>query len=261
MLSDGTDLYEDPALYELEHANYRGDLAFYRLVAAQARPPAILELGCGLGRVAFELAAAGYSVTGLELAPEMLAKCERRRLQLPRDVRQRVQLQLGDARHHRDPPARYGAVIAPFNLLQHQDATGLAELLRAARASLVEEGRFACDLFAPLAVDAELDDADFTGLENRPLSRDGGTLLVDRRECYDRASAVLTTLIRHRRLRADGSLAGSEQRTVCRRQWTHDQLSRALAAAGFVAIDCYGDVDLTPYHPAAPRIMLVARRG
>jgi SAM-dependent methyltransferase len=260
MLADGTDLYQNPALYELEHGSYRGDLPFYRMVAGQAQPPVILELGCGLGRVTFELAAAGYAVTGVDAVPAMLVEIERRLTELPPAVRQRVRVQNGDARNYRHPSTHHGAVLAPFNLLQHQDATGLTAVLQTAHANLVEGGLFACDLFAPLPTDAVLEDVDFTGADRHPLPQDGGTLLVDRREHYDREKALLTTTIRCRMLRPDDSLAGTEQRTLCRRQWTRDQLLQALAAARFDVVSCYGDIDFTPCHSLAPRIMLIAKK-
>lgn len=261
MLGDGTDLYQDPRLYQLEHGGQRSDLAFYLAVAARARPQTVLELGCGTGRVTLELARAGYLVTALDAEPAMLEWLRHDLLELPRTIVDRVRIRTGDARTFRDDERSFGSVIAPFNLLQHLDEAGLTDLLHNARAQLAESGRFACDLFAPLATDARVDDADFTGAERHPLPRNGGTLLVDRRERYDRSERLLTTTIRCQALRPDGTLAGSELRRLCRRQWTHDQLSQALAAADFAIEACHGDVDLTPYHPAAPRMMFIARRG
>jgi len=259
VLVDGTDLYENPQLYELEHGSYRGDFAFYLAVAARAQPQTVLELGCGTGRITLELARAGYLVTGVDAVPAMLERLRHNMFELSRDIVARIRIRPGDACNYREQGKRFGLVIAPFNLLQHLDEAGLTDLLRNARAQLADTGRFACDLFAPMPTSTTLDEPDFSGLERRALPRSAGTLLVDRRERYDRSQRVLTTTVRCRRLGADDSLVGSEQRTLCRRQWTRDQLLQVFATAGLVVEACYGNVDLSPWQVDSPRIMIIAR--
>lgn len=59
------DFYDGP--------EYRQDqLALYRRLAAEAGPD-VLELGCGTGIIAIDLARAGCRVTGLDIDPDMLA--------------------------------------------------------------------------------------------------------------------------------------------------------------------------------------------
>ena len=58
-------------LYDLDLVEDPGDLDLYLALAARTGGP-ILELGCGTGRVAVPLAAAGHEVTAVDIDPAML---------------------------------------------------------------------------------------------------------------------------------------------------------------------------------------------
>lgn len=69
--------YASPGLYDLEHTEPEPDIGFFVGLAESWKPRRILEIGCGNGRVTLPIARAaaawGGAVTGLEIAPEMLA--------------------------------------------------------------------------------------------------------------------------------------------------------------------------------------------
>ena len=60
-------------LYDVDLLEDPGDLDLYLALAARTGGP-LLELGCGTGRLAVALAAAGYAVTGVDRDPAMLAR-------------------------------------------------------------------------------------------------------------------------------------------------------------------------------------------
>jgi SAM-dependent methyltransferase len=66
----------DPEFYEMLHQGSEGDLQFYRQVCQGAQ--SVLELGCGAGRVALELARQGLFVHGLDNNQDMLDLLGRR---------------------------------------------------------------------------------------------------------------------------------------------------------------------------------------
>ena len=58
--------------HDVECGAYKGDLALWRELAAGAGSP-ILDLGCGTGRVALDLARQGHAVHGLDLDLELVS--------------------------------------------------------------------------------------------------------------------------------------------------------------------------------------------
>lgn len=96
-----------------------GDIDVYAHLAPAGA--SVLELGAGSGRVAFALAERGFDVTGVDIAPAMLAKAEARRLALDPAVAARVRFRLGDMTALRIDQA-FDAVVCPFFTLAHVPA-------------------------------------------------------------------------------------------------------------------------------------------
>lgn len=96
-----------------------GDVDLYAgLAPAGGR---ILELGAGSGRVTFALAARGFRVTGIDIAPAMLAQAQAQLATLDADVAARVRLKLGDMTALRLDEL-FDAVVCPFFTLAHVPA-------------------------------------------------------------------------------------------------------------------------------------------
>ena len=66
---------EEVEYYDLEVSDWPGEIEFYKSLALGIKDNggAILELGCGTGRVTLQLAGMGVQVTGLDFSPSMLA--------------------------------------------------------------------------------------------------------------------------------------------------------------------------------------------
>jgi SAM-dependent methyltransferase len=63
--------------HDVECGSYVEDLPLWRSLAAEHGDP-VLDVGAGTGRVALDLAAAGYQVTALDRDPELIASLESR---------------------------------------------------------------------------------------------------------------------------------------------------------------------------------------
>lgn len=138
--------------HDVECGAYAGDLALWRELAATS-DGAVLELGCGTGRVALDLARAGHDVVGLDSEPELVAEVERRA------AAEEISLEAirGDVRRF-DLARLFDLVIAPMQLIHLLGgADGRAGLLASAQAHLTPGGRLAVALLAAEALRPPVD--------------------------------------------------------------------------------------------------------
>ncbi len=249
------DLYGDPWLYDLQHDGYRDDLHFYRRLA-EDQAGAVLELGAGTGRVTLALAALGLPVVAVEPHPAMRARAAQRlhaAAEHDPGLAARIRLIDADARTLA-LEERFALVLAPFNTLMHlerlddQDAA-----LTRAREHLDDGGAFACDVYVPrLGNDAVVRaEPAWSGLAGEQAD-----LLV-----WQHHDPVQQVVLSHQRLDevgADGLLR-RRRATLRQRYFQRFELERALRAAGFVDVRCYGDFDRGPVREASSVWAFVAR--
>lgn len=249
------DLYDDPEFYDLLHAGYRDDLAFYRGLADDHGGP-VLELGAGSGRVTLALAQAGHAVLAVEPSPAMRARgaarlaaagCGERVTWIDADMRAL------------DLDATVPLAIAPFHALMHlptlddQDAA-----LRAVNRHLGPGGAFATDVFVPRFGAAGT--AGAAGAAGAPgavrAERLGdGDLFVWQTD--DAANQVVVTEHRWDRVADDGGLL--RRRASLRQRYFHRfELERALRAAGFARVRTFGGFGRAPVTQTATSWVFLA---
>ena len=141
-------LYEDAALFDQLYRRRRQDVRFYVQIARRYGGP-VLELGCGSGRVAFELAQAGIEVLGIDTMPSMLQRARERSARLPQAARARVSFRRGDMRRLK-LGRTFRLVIAPFNAFTHlYTRRDLERALAGCRDHLAARGRLVFDVPMP----------------------------------------------------------------------------------------------------------------
>jgi SAM-dependent methyltransferase len=130
--------------HDVECASYAVDFEQWLTLAAEC-PGALLDIGCGTGRVALKLAAAGHDVTGLDSEPALVNALAAR----ARERGLRVHTAVGDARVF-DLGRTFSLVIAPMQVAQLMGgAPGRADMLRSVRRHLQPGGVFAAALADP----------------------------------------------------------------------------------------------------------------
>jgi SAM-dependent methyltransferase len=150
--------------HDVECGAYVADLPLWRELAGDAPGP-VLEIGAGTGRVALDLARAGFEVTALDRDGELLAELAARAAA----EGLRVATAAGDA-HDFDLGTRFGLIAAPMQIVQLLGDR--PAFLAAARRHLAEGGVVAIAFAGELeAFDPEEGDA---GLPEPDLGeRDG----------------------------------------------------------------------------------------
>ncbi len=133
-----------PALWqEVDFGSYDADLPLWEELADR-HPGPVLELGCGIGRIALRLARRGASVWGVDVDPELIetirAAAERERITLRAGCADVRELSIGRA---------FALILAPMQLAQELDAEGRRAMLARCAAHLLPGGVLAVALLDP----------------------------------------------------------------------------------------------------------------
>jgi ubiquinone/menaquinone biosynthesis C-methylase UbiE len=248
--------------YDLEYDAYDADLLFYTQYAARAAPgrkagAAVLDLGCGTGRVARALAAAGHRVTGVDGSPAMLARARARAdaAGLPlRLVHATLQALPGPA-----TLGRFDLALCAVNSFAY--LTTVAEqlaLLRQVYALLRPGGLLLLDL-TPVPPDGPMPDHDEVLHQGLWTRSDGTTVAKFVTGTWNPATQIHAVTWIYDVTDRDGVV----RRTLLPQPFRYlyrYEAEHLLARAGLPLGQVYGDYDLTPYAAGAERLLLVAQR-
>ena len=249
-------LYDSVPLYQAR----TGDVRFYVEEATAARG-AVLEVGCGTGRVLLPVARAGCEVTGIDASPAMLSRCADNLAAEPDAVRARVTLHEADARDF-DLGRELALVIAPFRIVQHLvTVDDQLRFLAAVRRHLAPGGRLVFDVFNPNfralvgAGGEEHEDTPATALpDGRTFRR---ATRVARVRWVEQVSEIE---IAYYVSPSTGEEARRFVQAFDMRWYLRAELEHLLARAGFRMLDAFGDWERAPLADASPEIVIRAER-
>jgi len=118
-------------------------VSFLRALAAEIGAATMLELGSGTGRLLLPLAESGFSVEGVEIAPEMVARMREE------DGADRIPVLIGDMADF-SLDNRFDIVFTAYNSFQHLTSQERQlECLRTAVRHLAPGGRLVLDAWLP----------------------------------------------------------------------------------------------------------------
>jgi SAM-dependent methyltransferase len=240
----------------------RPDLAYF-VQAARESGGAVLEVGCGTGRILIPTARAGVDITGLDLSPHMLAVCRQRLKAEPEQVRSRVRLEQGDMRHF-ELSRVFRLVTIPFRPFQHLTTVeDQLSCLDCIRRHLVDGGRLILDIFNPMLESLvhtnfgeEIPEMpEFSLPDGRRVSRN---YMITSRDVYNQVNYVeLIYYVTHPDGRRERLVQAFPMRYLFRFEAEH-----LLARAGFKLEQLYADYDKSPFGSQYPgELIFVAAKS
>jgi len=140
----------DESLVEIYDAFYttRKDIDFYVGYSRRIRGKT-LELGCGAGRVLIPTAMSGCEITGLDISPFMLKKCQEKIEQQPKKVEELIRIVEGNMVDF-NIDEKFSLVTTPFRPFQHLISTEeQRSCLECVHRHLGTGGLLILDLFHP----------------------------------------------------------------------------------------------------------------
>jgi SAM-dependent methyltransferase len=237
--------------YDLDLEGYADDVALYRALAEE-RGGAVLELGCGTGRVALALAVDDHEVVGVDNSPAMLDRAR------TKDAAHRVRWIEGDIRAL-DLARRFALVLAPLGVLQHLTTVDdVVATFQVIARHMEPDGIAVIDVEAPRAEDFEAGPQPL--LEHWTRTWQGGqvTKLVS-------VEGMPSLGLREVTWHFDQQLAeGPLRRHTARfalRSYTPAELELAGRLVGLTVVAVHGDYDGTPYDDAAQRLLMTFVAG
>jgi SAM-dependent methyltransferase len=239
----------------------RPDVSFFVELAREAPGP-VLELGCGTGRVLIPTARAGVNVVGVDTSAEMLAVCDRKLQDEPREVRSRVRLLQADMRQF-ELSQRFALVVIPFRPFQHLvEVDEQLACLECIRRHLQDDGKLIVDVFNPsltaltranLGVE-EVAEPEFTLPDGRRVVR---RQKIAARDLFKQVISVeLIYYVTYPDGRSERLVHAFSMRYFFRYEMEH-----LLERGGFTVEALYGNYEREPYDSTDPaELIFVARK-
>lgn len=239
--------------YDADFRDYHEDVPLVRELARRAGGP-VLELMCGTGRVLLPLAEAGFTLTGVDISPAMLAIA--RANLAAAGLLERVTLIEGDVRDVPLAPESFALAFVAVNSFMHlEEVRDQLAALANVRRALSRRGLLLIDLFNP---------------DPAEIAREDGRLVLDREYELDgrrvqkfiaiesEAAAQLSRVTYlYDESGPDGALARRTMRFTMRWLYRYE-LEHLLARAGYTLRNVYGSYDLDEYGSGSPRLIVVA---
>ena len=210
------------------------------------KPELVLDLGCGTGSMALELAARGYDMTGVDYSPEMLGVARDRAEEQGADILWLCQ----DMRELE----LYGTVdltVCCLDAINHlTDEYDLDKCLKLVHNYLIPDGLFVFDVNGKHKFE--------TVYSTNSYVMESDEAMCVWQNYYDEESQLCDFYITLFKEEDDGRYSRYDE-TQTERMYTLEKLRNMLTGAGFEPIGEYGGLNFEPVTDSSDRIYMVAR--
>lgn len=247
---DGGMLTAEQLAAELYHHSlpeWPGETAFYRELAREASALGpVLEVACGTGRIAIDLAQQGIPVTGFDLSKEMLGIARKASAGM-----QNVRWELADMRSF-DMGERYALVLIPGHSFQFMlTPANQVACLTCIRSHLIPGGKLVVHLdhqdLGWLWNLYKVDNGKFEARGEVPHPRSGNPISVSRAWSYEPCTQTASVSTILEECDAQGNLVQRWERgPVALHCIFRFEMEHLLARAGFTVLALYGSFERAP---------------
>jgi SAM-dependent methyltransferase len=222
----------------------RREADYVEMLLDLSAPAHLLDVPCGGGRLAVEMAGRGYRVTGVDIAAPLLDAARR-----SAEEHQVTAAFTAVERDMRDLPwtAEFDGAYCFWESFGLFDDAGNRAFLEAVAATLKPGSRFVFDTHV---VETALPRITF-----REWEWVSGTILVLEEREYDHHAG---TMIRHWTFIQGDRV---ERRSLPHRLYTYRELVALLESAGFTSCEGYTWLSLVPFMLGAPRLVMSALKA
>ncbi len=250
--------------YDSEYEHLRSiskDVDFY-VDCSRGTGGRTLELGCGTGRVLIPTAISGCEITGLDLSPHMLTKCQEKLDEQVAEVQQRVKLIQGNMTDFKTCET-YSLVTIPFRPFQHiVDLDEQKACLRCINEHLIPQGKLIFDIFHPYPprlvynnkYAEEIEDLPETQLpDGRKLRRTNRMAAFHRNLQYNDIELIYYVTYPD----------GREERLVQSfpmRYFYRYEMEHLLELCGFRVVELFGDFEKSDFSIDSPEMIFFAEK-
>jgi SAM-dependent methyltransferase len=252
-------------LYDLDLSVDPGDVELYLALAKRTGGP-ILELAVGSCRIAEPLAAAGYSVVGVDIDEAMLARGRARLATAGRGAAGRVQLIEADMTEAAENAAVRAsgpyelAVLALNSILILTTPARQRAVLSTMAQALAPGGVAVVDVWLPVPADLTAFDGRLS-LDWLRIDPETGHEVTKSSAAWFDPTSRLVTLVTTFEEGPPGTAPVRWTRQDALRMITADELIDYAADAGLQVEQLAGDHELGPMSPGSDRAVLLARKA
>lgn len=245
------DDYADPELYDWENQRVQPAEPFYLRLAQQAGG-AVLELGCGTGRYTIPLAEQGIDITGLDLAPSMLARAKTKAGALP------IAWVQADARAFQ-LGRQFCLIFESGAMFQHLlECADQKLMLNCVYEHLADDGRFVISIRVPTPALLITDETEQPWFNYTTPT--GVEISVSGTDHYDPVRQVkLETAYRRWRDAAGQEIVKVAPLSL--RYTFPEEMETLLYGAGFELLTRYGDWDFTPFGSDSQLMICICQKS
>jgi ubiquinone/menaquinone biosynthesis C-methylase UbiE len=248
MFLDSPEVFEVTMRRRIEGADEEVEQLRSLLADHGLEPETALDVACGIGRHAVELAAADVDVHGIDLSPEYVERARDRASEA--GVAGRASFEVADMRRLGERTDRYDLVANMWTAFGYFDEETNERIADGFRERVGEGGALVMELVNKEGM--------MTDYQESSAQRDDDLLFTERREYTPATGRMETTLTLFREAESEQAYESLGELSWDLRLYSPAELRRLLERAGFTEVSLYGGLDGAALERDSSQFVVVA---